>query len=99
MLVFVFLALAVLADTLGLHSQYSQSASKPLVAVCIAGELRTFFKPEVQDALRDNVHRDGYEYFFSVDRPFDPKDTVVADHIRGMHVQKSYDNPDIVCPL
>jgi len=98
MLIFVFFALAVPAESLGLQSQYSPAAPKPLVAVCIAGELRTFFKPEVQDALRDNVHRDGYEYFFSVDAPFDPKDTVIADHIRGMHIQKTYDNPDTVCP-
>jgi hypothetical protein len=96
MLIFVFLALAVPADALGLQAQYSAPA--PKVAVCIAGELRTFFKSEVQNALRDNVHRDGYEYFFSVDAHFDPKDTVIGDHIRGMHIKKSYDNPKNACP-
>ena len=43
-----------------------------LVLVCIAGQLRTFLQPEVQEAFATNVHRAGYEYVVSTDRAAPP---------------------------
>ena len=46
-------------------------APRRLTAVCIAGQLRTFLQPVVQEAFVSQVHHASYEYYVSVneDRP------------------------------
>lgn len=52
-------------------SSHGNPASGPLavrvlVAVCVAGQLRTFLEPDVQASF-SRLHRPGYEYFVSTD--------------------------------
>jgi hypothetical protein len=38
-----------------------------LVAVCLSGELRSFYQPSVQEGLIKRLDKPGYEYFISTD--------------------------------
>ena len=38
-----------------------------LVAVCLSGELRSFYQPSVQEGLMKRLDKPGYEYFISTD--------------------------------
>ena len=45
------------------HGSASESKADDNIAVCIAGALRTFLQPVVQDSFARQLHRNGYEYF------------------------------------
>ena len=53
-----------------------------LTAVCIAGAMRTFLQPVVQEAFVVNVHHRGYEYFVSTDHPRPPPSRIRVGPIR-----------------
>ena len=40
-----------------------------LTAVCVAGALRTFLQPPVQQSFVGNLHHTGHEYFIATDQP------------------------------
>lgn len=46
-------------------------------AVCISGELRTHYLSRIQQDLKNNFHREGYEYFYSSDVAVDASKTVL----------------------
>lgn len=54
-----------------------------LTAVCLAGSLRSFMKPVVQNAFVAHVHQPGYEYYLSTDTPRPPDSSVLVAPIRA----------------
>eukprot|EP00746_Dinoflagellata_sp_MGD_P119143 gnl/MRDRNA2_/MRDRNA2_55096_c0_seq1.p1 gnl/MRDRNA2_/MRDRNA2_55096_c0~~gnl/MRDRNA2_/MRDRNA2_55096_c0_seq1.p1 ORF type:complete len:669 (-),score=67.25 gnl/MRDRNA2_/MRDRNA2_55096_c0_seq1:4-2010(-) len=59
----------------------------PRVAVCLSGQLRTFLDEQVQQGFANNVHRDGYEYFLSVDENVDLEHASLKDFVRAVRVE------------
>jgi len=79
--------------------------SPPLrVAVCLSGAMRTFLDPDVQQSMLAWMHKPGYEYFCSFDKPVSNTSwqRVLLKPIIGVHVEageKGWKNMTCRCPL
>ncbi len=56
------------------NASEASAGDQYLVLVCVAGELRTFYQPDVQAAFATNVHHAGYEYVVATERERLPPD-------------------------
>ncbi|EOD11340.1 hypothetical protein EMIHUDRAFT_214667 [Emiliania huxleyi CCMP1516] len=69
----------------GHYVDQTNASVRPIVAVCISGQLRTFLDREVQDGFADQLHRSGYEYFLSTDAPLNQADYRLRIQLRAVH--------------
>mmetsp|Transcript_1599 Transcript_1599/g.2613 ORF Transcript_1599/g.2613 Transcript_1599/m.2613 type:complete len:253 (+) Transcript_1599:76-834(+) len=58
-----------LQTTEGEVDYWTPPPQQPATAVCLAGQLRSFFEPLVQIGFKRNLHKVGHEYYLSVDQP------------------------------
>ena len=72
------------------------SNSDHLTAVCIAGALRTFLQPPVQQAFADNLHHEGYEYFVSTDAPQPTGDAAATLRLRPLRAWLSMGHGELL---
>lgn len=68
------------------------------VAVCMAGQLRTFLDPEVQIGYSEQLHHKGYEYFLSTDQYISFYDPRLRVKLQSIYVSESARPPTTACP-
>eukprot|EP00421_Protoceratium_reticulatum_P021653 CAMPEP_0168386954 /NCGR_PEP_ID=MMETSP0228-20121227/15696_1 /TAXON_ID=133427 /ORGANISM="Protoceratium reticulatum, Strain CCCM 535 (=CCMP 1889)" /LENGTH=544 /DNA_ID=CAMNT_0008400175 /DNA_START=210 /DNA_END=1841 /DNA_ORIENTATION=- len=70
-----------------------RNISQVRVAVCLAGETRTFSSQAVQESFMERFHFPGYDYFLSVDSKVKDNTTLFWNQIRAVSIAKPVEFP------